>query len=83
MVQEWYVNYVEGVTHDELVDLILAANYLDIKPLLDLTCCQVACWIKDRTPEYMRAKFNIVSDFSPEEEARVREECKWALDALK
>ena len=48
-----------------------AANYMDIKPLLDLTCAKVASMIKGRTPEEIRKVFNIVNDFTPEEEAQV------------
>lgn len=51
---------------------------MDIKPLLDLTCAKVACLIKDKSPEEVRKEFNIVNDFSPEEEEAVRAETKWA-----
>lgn len=61
--------------------LILAANYMDIKPLLDLTCATVASMIKGKTPEEIRKTFNIVNDFTPEEEAQVREENKWCEEA--
>lgn len=80
VVQEWYANYVT-VEQDILFELILAANYLDIKPLLDLTCATVASMIKGKTPEEIRKVFNIVNDFTPEEEAQVREENKWCEEA--
>ena len=64
-----------------LFELILAANYMDIKPLLDLTCATVASMIKGKTPEEIRQTFNITNDFSPEEEAQVREENKWCEEA--
>uniref|UniRef100_A0A453R7U6 SKP1 component dimerisation domain-containing protein n=1 Tax=Aegilops tauschii subsp. strangulata TaxID=200361 RepID=A0A453R7U6_AEGTS len=63
-----------------LFDLILAANYLNIKGLLDLTCQTVADMIKDNTPEEIRKIFNIKNDFTPEEEAEVRKENQWAFD---
>ena len=36
----------EQVQQETLFELILAANYMDIKPLLDLTCATVASMIK-------------------------------------
>jgi len=80
VVQEWYAEYV-NVDQALLFELILAANYMDIKPLLDLTCATVASMIKGKTPEEIRKTFNITNDFSPEEEAQVREENKWCEEA--
>ncbi len=80
VVQKWYADFVE-LEQVLLFELILAANYMDIKPLLDLTCATVASMIKGKSPEDIRATFNITNDFSPEEEAQVREENKWCEDA--
>ncbi|XP_076929486.1 SKP1-like protein 1A [Bidens hawaiensis] len=63
-----------------LFDLILAANYLNIKSLLDLTCQTVADMIKGKTPEEIRKTFNIKNDFTPEEEEEVRRENAWAFE---
>ncbi|KAL2503940.1 SKP1-like protein 1A [Abeliophyllum distichum] len=63
-----------------LFDLILAANYLNIKSLLDLTCQTVADMIKGKTPEEIRKVFNIINDFTPEEEEEVRRENQWAFE---
>ncbi|CAE6951530.1 Skp1 [Symbiodinium sp. CCMP2456] len=85
-VSEWdseYVN-IEQEAHYAayvLFELILAANYLDIKSLLDLTCAKVASMIKGKNTEEIRKQFNIVNDFTPEEEAQVREENRWCEDA--
>lgn len=80
VVQAWYADYV-NVDQALLFELILAANYMDIKPLLDLTCATVASMIKGKTPEEIRHTFNITNDFSAEEEAQVREENKWCEEA--
>ena len=45
VVQDWYANFV-AVDQELLFELILAANYMDIKPLLDLTGATVASMIK-------------------------------------
>jgi S-phase kinase-associated protein 1 len=76
VVQDWYASFV-NVEQAVLFELILAANYMDIKPLLDLTCATVASLIKGKTPEEIRRTFGIVNDFTPEEEAQVRDENKW------
>ncbi|PKI45634.1 hypothetical protein CRG98_033950 [Punica granatum] len=61
-------------------DFVKAANYLNIKSLLDLTCQTVADMIKGRTPEEIRKTFNIKNDFTPEEEEEVRRENQWAFE---
>jgi S-phase kinase-associated protein 1 len=63
-----------------LFDLMMAANYLDIKALLDLTCQTVADMMKGKTPDQIRATFNIKNDYTPEEEEEVRRENQWAFE---
>ncbi|KAM3342327.1 SKP1-like protein 20 [Capsicum galapagoense] len=57
-----------------------AANYLNIKSLLDLTCQTAANMIKGKTPEEIRKTFNIKNNFTPEEEEEVRRETAWAFE---
>ena len=47
VVSQWDADYVD-IDQELLFELILAANYMDIKPLLDLTCAKVASLIKGR-----------------------------------
>lgn len=78
-IKQWDSEFVK-VDQATLFDLILAANYLNIKGLLDLTCQTVAQMIKGKTPEEIRKTFNIKNDFTPEEEEEVRRENQWAFD---
>eukprot|EP00891_Asterochloris_glomerata_P003426 jgi/Astpho2/3426/Aster-07027 len=78
-IKTWDTEFVK-VDQSTLFELILAANYLNIKPLLDLTCLTVANMIKGKTPEEIRRTFNIVNDFTPEEEEEVRRENQWAFE---
>ena len=65
------------VDQGTLFELILAANYLDIKGLLDVTWKTVANMIKGKTPEEIRKTFNIKYEFTAEEEEKVRKENEW------
>jgi len=78
-VKNWETEFVK-VDQGTLFQLILAANYLNIKDLLDLTCFTVASMIRGKSPEEIRKAFNIKNDFTPEEEEEVRREHQWAFD---
>ncbi|XP_058734542.1 SKP1-like protein 1A isoform X1 [Vicia villosa] len=78
-IKNWDAEFVK-VDQQTLFDLILAANYLDIKSLLDLTCKTVADMIKGKTPEEIRKTFNIKNDFTKEEEEEIRRENQWAFE---
>jgi S-phase kinase-associated protein 1 len=80
VVQKWYADFVD-VEQVVLFELIQAANFMDIKPLLDLTCTKVTTMITKKTPEEIRAKFNIDNDFSPAEEREFRKENEWFEEA--
>ena len=54
----------------------MAADYLDIKGLLDVTCKTVANMIKGKTEEIQKT-FNIKNGFTEEEEAHVHKENQW------
>lgn len=75
--EEEYCN----IDHITLFQLILAANYLDIKNLMDVTCKTVANMIRGKTPDEIRTLFNINKDFSPEEEEQIRLENEWFISS--
>lgn len=78
-LDEWSAAFLD-LPNAELFDLLLAANYLDIRALLDAACSKVALMIKGKTTEEIRVAFDIKNDFTPEEEEAVRRENLWAFD---
>lgn len=56
--QDWYVQFCK-VEREMLHNLVAAANYLDIKPLLDLTCLAVAVSIKGKSEQELRDIYGI------------------------
>lgn len=63
-----------------LFEILLAANYLDIRSLLDVGSKTVANMIKGKTAEEIRKTFNITNDFTKDEEQQIRRENEWAED---
>jgi S-phase kinase-associated protein 1 len=64
---EWDADFIESVDLDTVFDIINTANYMDIKPLLDLSCAKVASIMKGKTAEEIRQIFNIECDLTEEE----------------
>lgn len=59
IVQECYADLINIEEEEELFSLIMASNYLDIQPLLNLGCAKVASMIKGKSPEEIRKIFDI------------------------
>ncbi|KAL5545274.1 hypothetical protein UlMin_009058 [Ulmus minor] len=78
-LKAWDADFVK-VDQATFFDLILAANYLNIKSLLDLICQTVADMIVGKNPEEICKTFNIKNDFTPEEEDEVCRENQWAFE---
>lgn len=76
VICDWDKKFLE-IDHSLLIALIMAANYMNISDLLNLTCAKIASMIKGKSPEQIRGKFEIENDFTPQEEAEIREETKW------
>ncbi|TYI42710.1 hypothetical protein ES332_A01G117800v1 [Gossypium tomentosum] len=62
--------------------MIMAANYLDAKDLLEMLTQAVADRIKNKSVEYVRKVFGIENDYTPEEEAELRKQNEWAFEDL-
>ncbi|WMV59063.1 hypothetical protein MTR67_052448 [Solanum verrucosum] len=95
VIEYWKKHSEEGVSKDMLMDfdkafvkvhhsilhaLILAANFLNDKEILDMMCQEVADRIKGKTPEEICKEFDIKNDFIPEEEEEICKENAWAFE---
>jgi len=76
-LSSWDQDFCKALDQASLFEILLAANYLDIKLLLDVTCKTVANMIKGKTPDEICKTFNIANDFTPEEMEQVRLENQW------
>ena len=80
-VNEWDYNFID-MDLQLIFDIILGANYMDIKPLLELSSAKVASIIKGKNTEEIWKIFYINNDFTPEEEQQILEENKWCMENL-
>lgn len=69
-----YAAFVDGLSPEMQFELILAANYMDVQPLLELLCAKVASTVKGKTPEQIRTQFGLQDDFSAGEHRMLTEE---------
>ena len=76
LVPEWY-NEFTNIEYTLLFQIVEAANYMDIPPLMNLICAKIASMIKDKSIEQIRETFSIENDLTPEEEEKMKEEYKW------
>ncbi|KAJ2128697.1 E3 ubiquitin ligase complex SCF subunit scon-3, partial [Coemansia sp. RSA 921] len=76
-ISPWDEQFMK-VDQEMLFEILLASNYMDIKPLLDLGCKTVANMIRGKTAEEIRSMFNIIDDFTDEEREQIKRENEWA-----
>ncbi|XP_004485992.1 SKP1-like protein 14 [Cicer arietinum] len=70
---------VDEFDNYELKEFLLAVHFLNMDPLFEFLTKAVAKRIEKKSVEYVREYFGIENDFTPEEEARIREKNSWAF----
>lgn len=75
-IPEWDAEFLK-INQDMLYELTMAANYLDVRNLLDVTTKTIANMIKGKTPEEMRKIFNIKCDYTEAELEALKKENSW------
>lgn len=81
MTAAWYQEFADddNMTQNMLFALLTAANYMGIKPLLDLACLKVTFQLNGKNSEEIREILSL-PELTPEEEARAREEHRWIFE---
>lgn len=77
---EWDAQFIESIPESELIDLISASNYLDMKSLLDTCLVKIACSFKDKSVEEIEKEYDIQEHFTPEVEEKLKQEYSWAME---
>ena len=77
---EWDLKFI-GDNNDTVLALILAANFMDIKPLLELAAAKVACTIRGTTTESIRKDFGI-TDLNDQEKKQIETDKKYLEENL-
>ncbi|XP_009757045.1 SKP1-like protein 12 [Nicotiana sylvestris] len=77
-IKKFDKDFVKEKSYNDLFELVLAANYLDIKGLMDLLCQSIADRIKDKSYMAVRKIFNITTDYTEAELEEVKKEHAWA-----
>ncbi len=75
-VPDQYVKFLD-LDVPTIFQILQAANFLDIAPLLDLMCLKIACMMKGQTPENMRKTFGIENDLTLEEQLEFTQAHSW------
>ncbi|KAL0403503.1 UNVERIFIED_CONTAM: SKP1-like protein 11 [Sesamum radiatum] len=72
--------FLSGEEMSALFQIILAANYLNIKDLLSAVAQRIADMMKNKSVKWVRKTFGIENDFTEEEEKAIQDEYPWAYE---
>ena len=66
-LSEWDYNFINTLSIEEAIDLINAANFLDIEDLMSLTAAKMAAYMMTGTTDEVRERFGIKPEITEEE----------------
>lgn len=73
---EWEDHFLEP-DQAVLLEIVLAADFLQIQELVDITCKKVYSMSKGKSPAEVRDILKIENDLTKEEEEQIRKENEW------
>lgn len=72
-----YAEYIEGMDNERIHEIIMASDYMDITPLLELACAKIATTIKGSSVKHIMQLFDMHGDFTQEEHEKIEGEIAW------
>ena len=79
-LKDWDAEFVKDMDQGVLYHLLMGADFLDAAELVDLLIGKVASMVKGKKAEEIRQIFHIENDFTPEQEAEIRNKNAWAFE---
>ena len=79
VTQTWYQDFIIDMDQTMVFELLTAANYMEIQPLLDLTCITVSIGFLGKSAEEIREILKIPK-MTAEEEAQARKDHRWIFE---
>ena len=76
-LSHWDKNFIDVPDQALLFDIIVAANYMDIKGLVEVGAKHICSKIKGKTCAEVRDILKITNDFTEEEESAIHKENEW------
>ena len=80
-VDKWDYDFI-NLDLETISEIIISANHMDIKPLLELASAKVASIIRVYDKKKIREEFHISNDLKPKEEEELINEETWSMELL-
>ena len=77
VLDKWDYEFISKISLENTIDLVNAANYMDIGSLLQLSCCRIASEMVDKPVDEVQKTFGIENDMTEEE---MKEYDKYPID---
>lgn len=78
----WSANFIDSLTLEDVGEIAVAANFMEIQPLVDLACAKIASVCYGKSDEELLREHGIdPATFTEEEKQKIREEnADWLED---
>lgn len=81
-LSEWETAFFQDMPLPLLFEMVMAANYMDIKPMQRAAMRTIALLIKPKSPRGIKEMFGVRRDFTPEEIERTKAAHPWFVPPI-